>query len=337
MPTRAFATATLLSLAGCNWISLASNALTYETLRPGDAGNVVAADSVAYVTLADSGVAIVDAAAGGRLTVIPPPRGLESVDALAISDGMLVLLDARPPGHVAVMSLAMPTRPRAVGDARAVDVGPFSGLSAGNGMVAVSGGTSPLSLWRYDSAGISATPVATGDYGRGQPDVLITRSHQLLVSTHYWGPYFGVDVARFDGGSSLSLLGKLELEGAGFSAGGAKPANFPMKSAQLDDSTFVLAYGRGVGLIVVDSGGVPRLDALLDVGGPAVNVDVLERSAAVAVAGNDAAIVLVDLAGKPRVSRRIDLPPGTIPSGVALTSRSVIVAARGNGVRSFAR
>ena len=215
-------------------------------------------------------------------------------------------------------------------------VGPFSGVSSADGIVVVSGGTSSLSAWTYDSAGALLGPIATADFGRGQPDVLLTNTHRLFVSTHYWGPYFGVDVARLDAGT-VPLLGKLELDGAGFTTGGAKPANFPMEAAQLDDTTFVLAFARGVARIRVGSDGAPRLERVVDVGGPAVNVDVRGDTAAVAVAGNDGAIVLLTLRSEPHVLKRIALPPGTIPSGVALTSRSVIVAARRQGVLAFKR
>jgi hypothetical protein len=318
---------------------LASNALTYETLRAGEAGNVVASDSLAYVTLGDSGLAVIDARSGQRVAVVAPPAGAASVDDLSMSDGLLFLLDARAPGYLGVMSLEEARHPRSIGIARDVAVGPFSGVSAANGVVIVSGGTSRVSAWRYDSSGALAGPVATVDFGRGQPDVLLTRAHRLLVSTHYQGPRFGVDVARLDpGGASLAVLGRLELEGAGFTSGGTKPANFPIEGAEVDDSTFVFAFRRGVARIVVARDGVPRLDRLLDVGGPAVNVDALRDTAAVAVAGarDEGAIVLVDLTAEPRVIKRIALPPGTIPSGVALTSRSVIISAR-QGVLALQR
>lgn len=332
-----FIPALLAALAGCDWIALATSAATYGTLAAGEAGNVVATDSLAYATLGDSGIAIVDVSGGRRVALVTAPAGSESVDDVSMADGFLFLLDARPPGHLAVMSLEDPLLPRAIGAPREVAVGPFSGVSAANGVVIVSGGTSSLSAWRYDSAGTLTGPVATADFGRGQPDVLIDRLHRLLVSTHYRGPHFGVDVARLDEGGSVPLFGTLELQGAGFTAGGTKPGNFPIESAQLDDSTFLIAFAGGVAQVVVGDDGAPRVKRVIDAGGPAVNVDVLDGTAAVAVAGRSAAVVLVDFTAEPRSVKRIALPPGTIPSGVALTSRSVIVAARHQGVLALQR
>ena len=328
---------TLLGTAACDWISLAVNALTYETLAAGEAGNVVATDSLAYVTLGDSGLAVVDARTGRRIALVPPPEGTGSVDDVSLSDGFLFVLDAREPGHLGVLSLRNPRNPSPVGAPRDVGVGPFSGVSAASGLAIVSGGTSRLSAWRYDATGALSGPIATSDFGRGQPDVLVTRGGLLLVSTHYEGPRFGVDVARVDMAATIALLGQLPLPGAGFTAGGAKPANFPMEAAQLGDSSFVLAFARGLARIVVRHDGVPRLDGVTDVGGTAVNVDVRGDTAAVAVTGDSAAVVLIDFSSGPRVSKRLALPPGTIPGGVALTSRSVIVAARGRGILALHR
>lgn len=333
---RALFAAALLSAGGCNWLSLARNATAYQTLQPGDAGNVVANDSLAYVTLGDSGVAVVDAQSGVRIAVVAPPAGMESVDDLSASGQQLFVLDARRPGHVGVMSLRDGRHPVPVGRPREVAVGPFSGVSAANGVVIVSGGTSPLSVWTCDSAGTLEGPTTTADFGRGQPDVLLSSAGLLIVSAHYWGPYFGVDVARLNGGTIIRL-GKLELDGAGFTTGGARPANFPMDAAQLDDSTFVLAFARGLARIRLGQEDAPRLDGVVNVGGPAVNVDALGDVAAVAVAGRAPAIVLLHLASDWRLLRRTALAPGTIPAGVALTSRSVIVAARRQGVLAFTR
>jgi hypothetical protein len=329
--------ALLTALAACDWISLVTNAVGYETLVPGEAGNVVATDSLAYAAIGDSGIAIVNALTGRRIALVSPPAGAESIDDVSITDGYLFVLDARAPGYLAVMSLKDARSPRLIGAARAVAVGPFSGVSAANGIVIVSGGTSSLSAWRYDSTGTLAGPVATLDLGRGQPDVLATSSHLLLVSTHHHGPRFGVDLARLAISNSLTLLGRMELDEAGFTAGGTKPANFPIESGQLDDSTFVVAFSRGLAKIMVAHDGQLRLDRIIDVGGPAVNVDLLGPTAAVAVAGKTGGIVLLDLSAEPRVLKEIALPPGTIPSGVALTSRSVIVAARRQGILALQR
>ena len=316
--------ASLVLVAGCNWISLGANALTYETLKAGEAGNIVVADTLAYVTLGDSGVGVLDARSGRRIGLLAPPAGLESVDDIALAEGILFLLDARKPGHVATAALSgalIPTR------AHDVSVGPFSGISAARGLCIVSGGTSALTFWRYSPTG-ALTLADSTDLGRGQPDVAIDASgRRAFVSTHYWGPYFGLNVLALP---ALSETQRVELDGAGFTSGGAKPANFPIEVAQLSENVVLVAHARGVAVVDVAAG---RVNRVVDVGGPAVSIDVREHEAAVAVAGPAPAVVFLDFAGATeRVVRRVALDAGTKPAGVAFSGDNVLVAARDRGV-----
>jgi hypothetical protein len=332
------AVAVILSSTSCGWVSLASSALTYENIQPGETGNIVVLDSLAYATLADSGMRIVDARSGRTVASMAPPSGCESIDDVAVSDGLLFALDARKPGHLCVFSLRDRARPRPVGGPLEVPVGPFSGISAQAGVVAVSGGTSQLTLWRYDTTGVHGPP-ATIDVGRGQPDVLLARHGRVaFVSTHYWGPYFGLDLVRYDArGRVLSHLASVDLPRAGFTAGGAKPANFPIESAQIDDSTMVVAHAGGLAVMSVGDVMAPTLVTTIDVGGPAVNVDAFDRSIAVVVAARPAVIVLLEAIPNPHIVRRIPLAPGTNPTAVALSERTLIVAARNQGILVFER
>jgi hypothetical protein len=321
----------------CNWVSLAKNSLNYRTTQRGETGNLVARGSVVYATLAEDGIAVVDAASGHTLGTVAPPAG-ESVDDLALAEDLLFALDARPPGHLSVYSLAEPTHPRPLAPSRDVPVGPFSGVSAAHGLVVVSGGTSQLTAWRYGAGGALTGPVATTDLGRGQPDVLVTASGLLYVSTHYTGPYFGLDVARFDSGQGrIDKLAELPLDGAGFTEGGAKPANFPIESALLGNDTLLVASARGVDVLDVHDAKQPRLVTTIDVGGPAVNVDVHGSVAAVMVAGDVPALVLLDFVTSPPRQRLLPLPVGTFPAGVALGGPRAAVAAGKAGVLFFAK
>jgi hypothetical protein len=322
--------------SGCNWVSLAVNAASYESLGAGDAGNVVVRDSVGFVSLGDSGIAIVGAESGRRLHILASPAGLESVDDIAVDGSFLFALDARPPGALAVFSLNDALHPSFL-SARAVAVGPFSGVSANKGHVAVSGGTSELSLMAVDSRGALGVSEHF-DLGRGQPDVLL-HGATLFVSAHYWGPYFGLDVVHRDSATrTMRRIARVELAGAGFTAGGAKPANFPLEAALFDSTTLLVAHRRGVAVINVRSHADARLIQVLDVGGPAVNVDARDSLAAVAVGGNAPAVVLIRFEpAAARVVRRVTLPPGTKPAGIALSRRSVLVAARGQGVLAVKR
>jgi hypothetical protein len=327
--------AAALACGACNWVSLATHSLTYRTIQTGEAGNLAARGSVVYATLAEAGIVVLDGLGGQPLDTLAPPAG-QSVDDVAIADDLLFALDARPPGHLSVYSLADPAHPRLIGAAREVAVGPFSGVSAAGGLCVVSGGTSQLTLWRYDRAGTLTGPLATADLGRGQPDVLLGAGGVLYVSTHYWGPYFGLELARFDPAQNrIERLGNVPLPGAGFTTGGAKPANFPIESALLGTDTLLVASARGLDVLDVHDPAQPRLITTIDLGGPAVNVDAARRAAAAVVGGSAPALVTLDFATSPPRQRRIALAPGTIPTGVALGGPRAAVAAGSTGVLLF--
>ena len=310
----------VLALAACNWVSLGANAATYDTLEAGDAGNIVVRDSLAYVALGDSGLAVLDARTARRVAIIAPPAGMESVDDITFADGLLFLLDARAPGHLAVHGSGRAPVP--------APVGPFSGVSAARGICIVSGGTSKLTLWRYSTEGALSLEDST-DLGRGQPDVLVSADgSRAFVSTHYWGPYFGLNLLRLQPG--LPGIAKVEIDGAGFTAGGAKPANFPIEVAELSDTVVLVAYARGVAVVNTAH---PRVERLIDVGGPAVSVDVKEHEAAVVVAGRIPSLVVLRFTGlAERVVRRVTLDRGTKPAAVAFSGDNLLVAARDRGV-----
>ena len=311
--------------ASCDWVSLAKHSTSYPTIGGSDAANVAVVDSLFAFTRADSGAVIHGA-------VVLPRSMVGRVDDLAVAGRLAFLLDALPPGRLTVVSLGTNAGDARVASSVDVPVGPFSGVSAAGGTVVVSGGTSELTAWRYDDTGALTGPYATGDFGRGQPDVLLSRDGTIaFVSTHYWGPYFGIDIVDLvpNERRELQLLAKLPLDGAGFTEGGAKPANFPIESALLGDSTLLVANERGLAIVDVADPRAPRLLRVMDVGGPAVSVDVHESVAAVAVAGGAPAVVLIDFAAAPEPApRRVSLTPGTRPLGIALSRSHAAVAAR---------
>jgi hypothetical protein len=320
--------------AACNWVSLATNSLTYHTMQPGEAGNLVAVDSFVYATRGSNGLAIIDSRSGTELGSVAPPSGSESIDDIAIDGALLFVLDAVPPGYVSVFSLVDPLRPALVSAPQPAPVGPFSGVSGTHGVTMISGGTSQLTVWGYGLDGQIRGPIGTSDLGRGQPEILLAPNGVAFVSTHYWGPYFGLETIRFDSASrAVVRLGSLKLDGAGFTTGGAKPANFPIDLAMRGNDTLLVAYARGVALVNVSDPSSPELLRTIDVGGPAINVDVDGFWAAVTVAGSNPAVVMIDLSppAGPRI-KRIPLPAGTNPAGVVFSGARVAVAARARGV-----
>ena len=327
----------LLTLSSCNWIATARHAIGYPTVARGEAANLAVADSVLYATLAQEGLAVLSGTPLHELHRVAPPARMESVDAVVVADGMLFALDARPPGHLAVYSLADPLAPRLLAPPRPVPVGPFSGVSAASGIAVVSGGTSRLTAWRYDRSGLQdSVPFATLDLGRGQPNALVSHDGRVIyVATHRKGPHFWLDLVRVTG-DRLEPAGALELEGAGFTAGGAKPANFPIALAELGADTLLVADGAGLAVVEVSRPAAPVLRTVIPLEGSGVGLTLNGTRALVSVAGKQPALVLFDCSrGLAGPLRRIALPPGTFPLGVALIRSSIAVAARQRGVLGF--
>ena len=324
-----------LAAASCDWVSLAAQALTYEQVGRGEAANLALLDTLLFATAAEDGLTVTGLASAATIGKTAPPEGTQSIDDVAIAGTLLFVLDAVAPGYLSVLSLADPLHPQLVGQPREVPVGPFSGISAADGLVVVSGGTSTLTAWAYDRATGLHGPVATGDVGRGQPDVLLAPGrHTAFVSAHYFGPRFGLDVVRIDTGTrSIVPLARVPLEGAGFTDGGAKPSSFPLEAAMLGSDTVLVAHGGGVDVIDLTGHDSARLVTRIDAGGVPTHLHVLGDTVAVVLAGPSPAVALIDFAASPaRTFRRLSLPPGTFPLGVVLAPSRIAVAIRHQGV-----
>ena len=318
------------------WIALGYHALSYPVTGAGEAANVMIDGSTVFASRADRGFEILDAVSGRVLRTVAPPAGSESVDDLAIADRFLFVLDARAPGHLSVFSIADPANPMLVSPPVDVAVGPFSGVSAGAGRVIVSGGTSLMSLRSYDAAGRLGPVLAMQDFGRGQPDVLLAPDGaRAFVSTHRWGPYFALTTVRV--ASTLSKAATLNVGTYGFTAGGAKPASFPLKTA-LEGDVLLVADLEGLHVLSVADLDRPQVLAHLDLGMKAVNVDIRENIAAVVGSSPRPMLVLVDVGvpSTPRVVRSIPLPEGSYPTGVAIGATHIAVASHQHGVQFIA-
>ena len=326
---RALVGATALAVGGCGWIDVGWGALTYPTTKAGESANVVVSGGFAYATQGDHGIAVIDLASPASRRVIPAAPGT-SVDDLAVADGLLFALDAHPPGHLGTYSLADPATPTLVQAPAPVAVGPFSGVSAANGLVVVSGGTSLLSLRRYTREGNLGAEVTTLDLGRGQPDVLLADDHRhAFVSVHDEGPHFSLAILELTSEPLAARpIAKLPLDTYGFTPGGARPASFPIEMATIANLLLV-ASAAGLQVIDVANPAAPRILATFKPTALPVNVDA--RAGVAAVVGSDPApeLSLVDLANpvSPKLLRSIRLPEGSLATGVAIAGRQVVVAA----------
>lgn len=308
---------------------LAADVLVLETFGT---NNIAVRDEVAFAAAGPQGVLIVDLESLEVVGQVDPPLNSNSVDDVAVAADLLFALDGSRPGNLSVFSIADPLQPRLVTEPTAVDVGPFAGVSAANGRVIVSGGTRQLSLISVDQSGILGDDIAQIDLGVGQPDVLISNDGETaFVSTDFSGR---VDGARFGitlidvpaPSDSISILDRAGIVGAGFSPGADGPANFPIESAQQDDTLFV-ASGAGVSVFDISDPLTLRPITVIPLDVNPVNVDVLNNQ--LFVVGNSPAptltVIDVDDVNAPDVST-IDLPTNGEPLGVAATEEHVVIA-----------
>jgi hypothetical protein len=130
--------------------------------------------------------------------------------------------------------------------------------------------------------------------------------------------------------------GGVDLDTYGFTAGGAKPANFPIETA-LEGDVLYVASSLGLTVVSLDPPDRPALLATLGIGVKGVNVDVRNHLAAVVGSSPRPALVLIDVRApaSPRVVRSIPLPEGSRPTGVAIGDATVVVAAGNRGVLRF--
>jgi len=323
----------------CQWFAVSYNAINYPTTEAGETANVIVAGDHAYGTLAEGGLEVVNLADRGMKQIVAPPPGSESIDDITVADGLLFALDAREPGYLSVFSVSDSAPLSLVSGPIAVPVGPFSGVSAANGVVVVSGGTSMLTLFHFDTSGHLSSASDSIDLGRGQPDVLVAPDGgRGFVSTHYFGPNFGLTTLRIGDSprGELSKGGSIDLDTYGFTDGGAKPANFPIEAA-LRNNTLYVAESEGLAVISVDTLDHPRLLSVVDIGVKGVNVDVFEDRAVVVGSSPKPLLVLLDVTEptSPVIRQTVPLPEGTYATSVSIGPEHIAVGGHKRGLLLF--
>jgi hypothetical protein len=309
----------LAGLLGHRWLALGWNAWHYPAAAPAARTQAVVTGGHAYVAAGVEGIEIIDLATEKSLRLVPPAAPADRIDDLAVADGWLFALDATPPGHLMTYSLADPERPSPTGAIVPVPVGPFSGVAAAAGLVIVSGGTSELTLREVGRDGRFGTEAVTADFGRGQPDVALRPDGRVAaISTHLYGPEFAITFAAIRRRPlGLQKLSQLGLKDAGFTAGGFKPAHFPLVAAWSGDRVYV-ADGGGLSVIDVSNPQRPHLLAHDRQPRPAMDVIVSGDDLDVLCAGSQPAVLRYRLkdSGAPTLTGSWDLPAGSHPAAL---------------------
>ncbi len=310
----------LIVLLGHRWLALGWNAWDYPAAAPMARTQLVVDHGHAYLAAGSDGIEVIELKTRERRALVPPAAPADRIDDLAVADGWLFALDATPPGHLMTYSLSNPDQPARAGEIVPVPVGPFSGVSAAAGVVAVSGGTSQLTLREYSRDGRFGTEVATADFGRGQPDIALRPDGRLAaISTHLYGPEFALTFAEIRRRPlGLRRVSQLPLKEAGFTTGGFKPAHFPLVAAWRGDRVY-LADGGGLGVIDVSDPRQPRLLRQDRQAQPAMDVVVSGDGLDVLRAGSQPTVVRyrLDGSGQPAPAGIWNLPAGSRPAAIA--------------------
>jgi len=336
----ALSAAAVLMVASHRWVTLAWNAWRYPEALPSDRTQIAIAGRRAYVAAGVEGIEVMDLNSGMALSLLPPPAPADRVDDLATIDGWLFALDATIPGHLLVYSLANPDRPVLTSRIAPTEVGPFSGVSAAPGIVAVSGGTSQLSLREFDSTGQLNAKESTADFGRGQPDIALRADGRIAaISTHSFGPNFSVTLAEIQRAPlALQAVGHVDLPDAGFTEGGYKPAHFPLRSAWVGDRLYV-AHGGGLTVInAID----PRHPIVLvedPQAAPAMDIAIASNTMDLVRAGKHSAILRyrLDPIALPILQAIYPLPSADQPNAIADAEDLTLMTLRRKGLKVLAR
>lgn len=329
----------VLCVASHRWLTLAWNAWRYPEAAPSDRTQIAIAGLRAYLAAGVDGIEVIDLQSGTTMSLQPPPAPADRIDDLATIDGWLFALDATIPGHLLVYSLANPDRPTLASRIAPVDVGPFSGVSAAPGIVAVSGGTSELSLREFDSTGQLNAQEFTADFGRGQPDIAMRADGRIAaISTHSFGPNFSVTLAEIQRAPlGLKAVGHVDLPDAGFTRGGYKPAHFPLTCAWFGDWLYV---AHGGGLTVINAAD-PRHPVVLvedQRASPAMDIAIASNTLDLVRAGTQSAILRyrLDPAALPVLQAIHPLLSADDPNAIAGNEELTLMTLRRKGLKVLA-
>ncbi len=337
-------------------LALGSNSLTVEvsnatgtvetldfdvTFDPIVANNVVTDEQYAYAALGGEGIAIMDLQTR-NYTVLAPPSPSDSVDDISLDGDVLFTMDATGSDFLSSINVADPLSPTLASGPVALTADVFSGVSAANGRVVVSGGTSLLTSRSYSPTGVLANDVASMDLGIGQPDVLIAPDGELAyVSTDFFGTFngqtFGITTLDLTN-SPLNIVSRTGLVGAGFSAGFQAPANFPIESA-ISGATLVVAHGGGLSILNAADGALQNTIPAAALGFSAVNVDIVDQIAFVIglAPSGSSMLAQIDLTNPSTPPAIQTLSGVTSATGVDANDDFIVIAANANGLQVIER
>ena len=224
----------------------------------------------------------------------------------------------------------------------------FSGISAANGLLVVSGGAggSNTEVYLYSDA---SEPISIATFGipaidntTGNPDVHL--SPTAAGATAFYSQdigavaNFAIQIAELNAasGAVLSVSEDIVLTPGAFSFNSAfAPANFPVESEFLDDRLYV-AHFAAEGIEVIDLVNGNELLPTIELGYEPTNIATDGEMLFVVGLENDT-VDVIDPATSSVVDSLVPAIPFSQPIGVAASATHVAVADRENGLVIIAR
>ncbi|WP_421765087.1 hypothetical protein [Ekhidna sp.] len=297
-------------------------------------GVVKVFNNLLMVAYGEGGLIISDEISGEVLAQIFPPQGMNSIDDFDVDGDLIFVLDSRGRDYMAVFSFDG-DETSLVSDPVIVEGGPFNGISASNGNLVVSGGTTFLNRFTYSSSGDIQGPISFGR-DRGHPDVILSSNGQVAFISADFG--IGLDIDRF-GVMSLyigdeleipSVISELGIADAGLTEGLTTPVGFPIQTA-LHNDNLIVAHGGGLTIIRLIEEFVFGSSTNIDIGISAISVAVSQDTAYI-IGYQDGTPTLVrvdltDLDNPAIINSETLITNESIPTSIAVGSNDLYIAA----------
>lgn len=318
----------LLSILGCNE--------SYEV--PNHTPGVVKVfDDLLLVAYGEGGLIISNETTGEVITQIFPPRGMNSIDDFDKEGDLIFVLDSRGRDYMAVFSFDG-NSVSLVNEPITVEGGPFNGISASNGNLVVSGGTTFLNRFKYSSNGKIEGPISFGR-DRGHPDVLLSNDGQAaFLSTDFDGGVNGFGVTSLYIGDQLQIpfiASELRILESGITIGVTGPVGFPIQTTLYNDN-LIVTHGGGITIINLIEGYIFGSNSTIDIGISGVTLAIDASMAyVIGYAEETPTLVRVDLSdiSNPSIISTVDLETnGSLPTSISVGSTEIYIAAGASGL-----
>ncbi len=302
-------------------------------------GVIKVVNGLIYTAYGQGGLIISNETSGEVVAHIFPPREMNSIDDFDVVNDLIFVLDSRGSDYFAIFDFEN-QEVELITPPIEVEGGPFNGISASNGNLVISGGTTFLNRFRYDQDGDIEGPVNFGR-DRGHPDVILSENGQFAFISTDFG--IGLDIDRFgimslfigDGLQIPSVITEIGIPEAGLTDGLTKPVGFPIQSALFGDYLLV-AHGGGLSIFEIIQEGALRSVSMTatNISGISVASDA-NNAYVIGFEGSNPVVATIDLTdiNNPTItSQEILEINGATPTSIGVGNSEIYIAAGNSGI-----